>query len=189
MRYINHDTTAADDEKLAELFIHFGYEGYGLFWAAMEKIGKQEKPIKTAVLKKMLKVGKRLEKCWSFMEEIGLINTTNGETFNKNLLTYAGKYAIKKEKTAERVRQFRERQADTEAVTRYNQGCNADKVNESKVNESKEGLGADAPTTPEEDPPEDPKEIIPPVPAAPPSTPTAEQKALRAWEEIKHDFT
>ena len=32
----------------------FGYEGLGLFYTALEKFAQQEKPIKTAVLKKQL---------------------------------------------------------------------------------------------------------------------------------------
>lgn len=125
MKYIHHDTNAIDDEKLAELLIEFGYEGYGLFWAVLEKIAKQEKPVKTEVLKRQLKVGKRLEKCWLFMESIGLIYSSNGETFNKQLLNYAGSYKIKKEKNAKRISDWRERQRDTENVTRYEQNCNA----------------------------------------------------------------
>jgi len=89
MKYYLHDTSAFDDEKVSELFIKFGYEGVGLFYVLLEKLGKQEKPIKTHVLKKQLSIGKRLEKCWSFMEEIGLISSNNGETFNKQLLNFS----------------------------------------------------------------------------------------------------
>ena len=74
----------------------FGYEGLGLFYTLLEKIAKQEKPVKTSVLKSQLKVGKRLEKCWNFMEEIDIISSNNGETFNKQLLNFSEKYQIKK---------------------------------------------------------------------------------------------
>ena len=57
--------------------MEFGYEGLGLFYTLLEKIAKQEKPIKTEVLKKQLNVGKKLEKVWNFMEEIGLISSNN----------------------------------------------------------------------------------------------------------------
>jgi hypothetical protein len=77
MKYYLHDTSAFDDEKVSELYINFGYEGVGLFFVILEKIGKQEKPVKTIVLKKQLNVGKKLEKCWNFMEEIGLISSNN----------------------------------------------------------------------------------------------------------------
>ena len=99
MKYFLHDTNSFDDEKITELFLNFGYEGLGLFYTTLEKIGKQEKPVKTTVLKAQLKVGKRLEKCWKFMEEIGLLSSNNGDTFNKQLLNFSETYQIKKEKT------------------------------------------------------------------------------------------
>lgn len=135
MKYYNHDTSAFEDEKVSDLFINFGYEGVGLFYVILEKIAKQEKPIKTSVLKKQLRVGKKLEKCWNFMEQIELISSNNGETFNKQLLNFSGKYQIKKEKTAKRVSEWRERQLDTNNVTHYEHVGNADKEKESKVKE------------------------------------------------------
>jgi len=101
MKYFLHDTSASDDEKITELFIEHGYEGIGLFYSILEKIGKQEKPIKTSILKAQLKVGKKLEKCWSFMESLGLISSNNGETFNERLLSYNEMYQQKKEKKKE----------------------------------------------------------------------------------------
>ena len=138
MKYFLHDTSAFEDEKVAELYMKFGYEGVGLFFVILEKIAFQEKPVKTKVLKNQLRIGKRLERCWKFMEEIGLINTNNGETFNKQLLNYSGKYQIKKEKNRKRVSEWRERQDDTENVTCYESVRNSPKVKESKVKESKE---------------------------------------------------
>lgn len=132
MKYFLHDTSAFDDEKVSELFIKFGYEGLGLFYTVLEKLAKQEKPIKTEVLKKQLRVGKKLQKCWNFMEEIGLISSNNGETFNKQLLNFSEKYAIKKEKNAKRISEWRKSQELTENVTCYEQSCNTHKVKESK---------------------------------------------------------
>ena len=60
MKYFLHDTNSFDDEKITKLYINFGYEGLGLFYTLLEKIGKQEKPVDTTVLKTQLKVGKRL---------------------------------------------------------------------------------------------------------------------------------
>lgn len=140
MKYFLHDTSAMEDEKISKLFVKFGYEGVGLFYATLEKLAKQEKPIEVNVLKFQLKVGKRLEKCWNFMEEIGIINTSNGETFNKQLLNFSEKYKIKKEKNTERISQWRKNQHFTENVTRYEHICNAPKVKESKVNESKSNI-------------------------------------------------
>ena len=138
MKYYLHDTSAIDDEKVAELFIKFGYEGVGLFYVILEKLGKQEKPVKTSVLKSQLKVGKHLEKCWNFMEEIGIISSNNGDTFNKQLLNFAEKYKIKKEKTREKVSEWRKNQDSAENVTSYVPICNQPKVKESKVKVIKE---------------------------------------------------
>jgi hypothetical protein len=140
MKYFLHDTSAIDDEKVAELFINFGYEGIGLFYVILEKLGKQEKPVKTAVLKSQLKVGKKLEKCWNFMESIGIISSNNGETFNKQLLNFSEKFLIKKEKTRKKVEEWRKNQEDKENVTSYVPNCNQDKDNISKDNISKEIL-------------------------------------------------
>ena len=95
-----------------------GYEGLGLFYTVLEKIGAQEKPVKTAVLKKQLDVGKKLEKVWLFMEQIGLICTKNGETFNIKLLKFSEKYEKIKEKNRERQAQHREKQDVPENVKR-----------------------------------------------------------------------
>lgn len=137
MKYFLHDTSAFDDEKISELFIEFGYEGLGLFYTILEKIGKQEKPIKTSVLKSQLKVGKKLNKCWEFMEHIDLISSNNGDTFNKQLLNFSEKYKIKKEKNKEKISEWRKNQENTKNVTSYEQVCNAPKVKESKVKEIK----------------------------------------------------
>jgi hypothetical protein len=133
MKYYLHDTNAMDDEKVTELYMKFGYEGVGLFYVILEKLGKQEKPMKTKVLKSQLKIGKRLEKCWKFMEEIGIISSNNGETFNKQLLNFSEKYQIKKEKTREKVAEWRKKQDDSENVTSYVPISNPRKVKLSKV--------------------------------------------------------
>jgi len=123
MKYFPHDTAAFADEKVTELFIAFGYEGVGLFYAILERLAYQEKPIKTEVLKHQLKVGKKLEKTWKFLEEIELISTKNGETFNKRLTKFIETYAEKSEKTKKRVSQHRENKALAKNVTRYEQEC------------------------------------------------------------------
>ena len=138
MKYYLHDTSSFDDEKITLLYLEFGYEGLGLFYTTLEKIGKQEKPINTIALKSQLKVGKRLNKCWKFMEQIELIHSKNGETFNEQLLNISEKYQIKKEKNREKVSQWRERQKDVKDVTSNVPVRNQPKVKESKVKESKE---------------------------------------------------
>lgn len=137
MKYFLHDSNAFEDEKVCMLFMEYGYEGLGLFYTILEKLAKQEKPINTNVLKMQLKVGKKLEKCWNFMESIDIISSNNGETFNKQLLNFSEKYKIKKEKNLERIKQWRDNQEVTENVTHYNNVCNADKEKKRKENESK----------------------------------------------------
>lgn len=137
MKYFLHDSNAFEDEKVCMLFIEFGYEGLGLFYTVLEKLAKQEKPINTKVLKMQLKVGKKLEKCWNFMESIDIISSNNGETFNKQLLNFSEKYKIKKEKNIERIKQWRDNQQVSENVTHSESVCNASKVNKSKIKESK----------------------------------------------------
>lgn len=137
MKYYLHDSNSFNDEKITELYLEYGYEGLGLFYTILEKLALQEKPIKTKVLKHQLNVGKKLEKCWSFMEEIDLISTNNGETFNKQLLNFSKKYQVSKEKNAKRISEWRDNQAVSENVTRSEQVRNVDKVKESKVKESK----------------------------------------------------
>ena len=138
MKYYLHDSNSFNDEKITELFISFGYEGLGLFYTILEKLAQQEKPIKTNVLKAQLKVGKKLQKCWDFMESIELISSNNGETFNEQLLNFSGKYEIKKEKNKKRISEWRKNQELTKNVTCYENVCNTDKVNKSKVKESKQ---------------------------------------------------
>lgn len=140
MKYYLHSVDTMDDEKIAELYQMFGYEGTGLFHAILEKIAKQEKPIKTSVLKKQLNVGKKLNKIWFFMEEIGLICSNNGETFNEQLLNFSEKYKIKSEKNAKRISEWRKNKQDTKNVTRNEQVCNTAKVKESKVNKNKKKI-------------------------------------------------
>ena len=137
MKYFLHDSNSFEDEKVSMLFMEYGYEGLGLFYTILEKLAKQEKPINTKVLKMQLNVGKKLEKCWNFMESIDIISSNNGETFNKQLLNFSEKYKIKKEKNLERISQWRENQIDSENVTRYKSVRNTPKVKESKVNEIK----------------------------------------------------
>ncbi len=137
MKYFLHDSNSFNDEKITRLFMEYGYEGLGLFYTLLEKLAQQEKPINSDVLKHQLKVGKRLEKCWCFMEEIGIISSNNGETFNEQLLNFSNKYKIKKEKNAKRISEWRENQAIENNVTCYKSVRNTTKVNRSKVNINK----------------------------------------------------
>lgn len=122
MKYFLHDSDSFNDEKITELYLKFGYEGLGLFYTLLEKLAKQEMPIKTEVLKHKLHVGKKLNKCWKFMESLGIISSNNGETFNKQLLNKSGSYEIKKEKNRIRISEFRKNQQLNENVTPHSEG-------------------------------------------------------------------
>ncbi len=138
MKYYLHDSTAFSDEKVTLLYLKFGFEAVGLFYVILEKLALQEQPINETVLKSQLNIKKRLEKQLSFMYEIGILSINNGDVFNENILKFSEKYQIKKEKTKERVSQWRKNQEDKKNVTRYKHVRNNDKDNISKDNISKE---------------------------------------------------
>jgi len=147
MKYFLHDSSAFSDEKITELYMHFGYEGIGLFFTALEKLALQEKPIKTSILKKQLNVGKRLEKCWNFMETLEILSSNNGETFNKQLLNFSEKYQIKKEKNKERLANWRTNNEKKENETHYKPVRNTPKDKISKVKESKGNINTSEETS------------------------------------------
>lgn len=136
MKYYLHNSNSFNDEKITELYIHYGYEGLGLFYTLLEKIAFQEKPIKTSILKSQLRVGKRLEKCWQFMEDIGLIQSDNGETYNLQLMNYIENYKKKSDDSGKRVSKHRNKLTFKDDVTHYNSVCNDPKVNISKIKEN-----------------------------------------------------
>lgn len=119
MKYYMHSVDEMDDEKVSELFYAFGYEGTGLYHAICEKLAKAEKPINTILLKRQLGVGKRLERCWLFMEKIGIISSSNEQTFTEKLANNVESFKKKRENNSKRVSQWRNKQEDTESVTHY----------------------------------------------------------------------
>ena len=72
------------------------------------------------------------------MEEIDLISSNNGETFNKQLLNFSEKFTIKKEKNKKRISEWRKNQEVRDNVTRNESVRNAPKDNISKDNISKD---------------------------------------------------
>lgn len=147
MKYFLHDTNARNDEKVTLLFIKFGYEGIGLFYSILEILASQEKPVSELVLKSQLNIKKKLEKQLSFIYEIELLSLINGDVFNENLLNYSEKYQVKKEKTREKVAEWRKKQADKKNVTSYVPISNPPKVKKSKVKKSKDNKGVVFPFT------------------------------------------
>lgn len=150
MKWFKHNTNTMQDEKVFELFMAHGYEGTGLFWAALEVLAGHEKPMKTVVLKKQLNVGKRLDKVWFTIESLGLLSSKNGESFSEQLSKFTQNYSISLEKTAKRVAQHREKQKVTKNVTRYTEESNAtDKIRIEKKRKDNNNAGAIAPNMPD----------------------------------------
>ncbi len=139
MKYFLHNTNAFNDDKICELFDVYGYEGLGLFYTILERIGAQEKPIKINVLKRQLQIGKKLERIWNFLVKINLISCINDEVFNERILLHSKKYQIKNEKNRENVKKFREqnivnqqhctnrKSLRNDSVIHTKRHCNADK--------------------------------------------------------------
>lgn len=141
MKYFLHYTDTMQDEKIAELFINFGYTGTGLFFAILENIAHNECPVSEKILLYQLKIkGKKLIKIYDFLFQIELLLKQKDKIFNENVLKVAEKYKIKKQKTKKRVAEWRENQKDNGNVTRYEHVSNAyvTPVNKSKVNKSKD---------------------------------------------------
>lgn len=135
MKYFLHDSNAFSDEKVTLLYLKFGFEAIGLFFCILEKLALQEQPINEIVLKSQLNIKKRLEKQLNFMYKIDILSLRNGDVFSKNILKFSEKYQIKKEKTRKRVSEWRDKQDDTENVTRYKRVRNTpkDKISKDKI--------------------------------------------------------
>lgn len=141
MRYFEHDSAASQDEKLTLLFIEHGYEGLGLYYAILERLAAQEKPINTVALKAQLKVGKKLEKCWKFMESLEIISSTNGETFSKRLSNFIESYRKNKKKDANRKRQKTENQQSAknfQSESEKNPHLEEKRIEENRIKEKEE---------------------------------------------------
>ena len=125
MKFFKHSTTSIQEDGLDKVLLQFGYEGVGLYYAIIERLTFSEKPINTFVLKSQLKVGKKLEKIWKFLESLEIIYTKNGETFSKLCENFIESYEENKNKTKKRVSQFRDNQSERKNVTCYKQKSNA----------------------------------------------------------------
>lgn len=77
---ILHDINATRDEKFSKLLLKFGYEGSGFFWAIVESLYINEKPIDMDTIRFCALSGKMSDKkvkdMVNFMVEIGLLYTT-----------------------------------------------------------------------------------------------------------------
>ena len=78
------------------------------------------------------------------MEQIGIISSSNGDTFNERLLKFSERYQIKNQQNRERVAKFRQKEED---VTHYESVTLSPKVKLSKVKVYKDIIGNFVPPT------------------------------------------
>lgn len=157
MKYFLHDSTSLNQDLIVKLFSKYNFEGYGIYFAILERIAFMESPINKELAIFQLRLTKKQIRILDFCIEIGLLLEQNLEIFEESLLENSKKYVISKEKTRERVKIFRENtqknnplnQQLSQNVTRYSDvtsaTCNDDvtianisKVKESKLNKNKE---------------------------------------------------
>lgn len=166
MKAFWHDTNASNDARIIMLVHRFGYEGTGLYWAAIEMLADHEKPIEEDAIKIRLKVGKRLQPCWDYLKETGLLFSENSRIFSRRIGEEITKYQEKSIKNKIKVKNWRnsksENQQITENVTGYETVTNQDvtvvdkiridkniKKEESNINITKEEKSKDSPISPE----------------------------------------
>jgi hypothetical protein len=127
MKYFIHESTALNQDLIVKLYSKYGFEGYGIYFAILERIAFMECPIDKKLAIFTLRLSKRQQKILDFCIEIELILEDKSEIFEENILENAKKYLIKKEKTREKIKLFREKhknnnstnQIDNENVTGY----------------------------------------------------------------------
>ena len=96
--YFSHDTNARNDEKVLQLRIKFGWEGYGLYWAILESL----RAAKNYKLKNDFVSGlafdfhievKKLQDIIKYCTEIDLLKTSDKYFWSNGLLMRMKKYS------------------------------------------------------------------------------------------------
>lgn len=155
--YFTHDSNARNDEKLLAVRMKLGWEGYGLYWAIIEKL-RDSSDYMCVKDYNLIAFDLRVDaaKVKSIVEEFRLFAfTEDGECFYSESLLQRMKHLDgKREKasnagkvSAEKRNNLNGRSTDVQQT--FN-GRSTIKVNESKLNESKEkeSKGACAPPSP-----------------------------------------
>lgn len=148
--YFTHDANARNDEKILSLRIKHGWEGFGIYWAIIEKL-REAKQYMCAKDYNIIAFDLRVDasKIKSIVEEFGLfVFTENGKYFYSDRLNRNMDYvASKSEKARESAKKRWEKPPEivnkNADVMRTHSEGNAMKGKERKVNEKKEGLQAD----------------------------------------------
>jgi hypothetical protein len=96
MKYFLHDSTSLNQELIIKLYSEFGFEGYGIFYAILERIAFSESPIQKNLAIFTLRLTKKQQKILDFCIEIGLLLQQDNEIFEDNILQNSKKYINKK---------------------------------------------------------------------------------------------
>lgn len=144
--YFSHDGNARNDEKLLAVRMKYGWEGYGLFWAIIEKLRESSNYILSKDYS-LIAFDLRTDatKVKSLIEDFGLfLFTEDDKCFYserlKNSMDYKESKSIKaRESISKRWDKYK---PDTDVIRTYNDG-NTIKGKESKVNEKKESIESD----------------------------------------------
>lgn len=91
--YFSHDYNARNDDKILELRLHYGAEGYGIFWMIVETMAENDNGGIKASLIGGLSVAygvakERLIEIINSCKDIGLFYEENGFFYSKRLLTH-----------------------------------------------------------------------------------------------------
>jgi hypothetical protein len=146
--YFSHDSSARNDEKILELRMDLGWEGYGVYWALIEMLRESNAFAMRTQYKRIafgLQVSEDLVK--SIIEDYNLF-IVNEDIFYSESLNHrmelknakskkARESALKRWNSKDKQEEQSERNAN--AMRTHSEG-NASKVKESKVKESKENI-------------------------------------------------
>ena len=81
--YFRHDNTSLTDEKLIELRMEMGFEGYGIFWAILELLHKEGGFMRTHYERIAFAITTQNDKVQRIIEGFGLFQI-EGEQFSSN---------------------------------------------------------------------------------------------------------
>lgn len=137
--YFSHDSNAKNDEKIVRLRMKHGWEGYGLYWAIIERLRESSNYMSVCDFN-LIAYDLRTDsaKIKSIVEDFGLFAFTDeSECFYSESLTKRMELKNERSTTARKNAQKRWDKCDSNA-TAMQQQCKPNAIKESKVKESKE---------------------------------------------------
>jgi hypothetical protein len=130
-QYFSHDADASRDEKIIKLRIRLGWEGYGIYWAIVEKLRlATDYKLSLDYEGIAFDLQTQCERIKEVIEEYQLFKISDGMFWSESLLS---RMRIKDEKSEKARNSAKLRWGDANAM-RTQCGGNANKVNESKNN-------------------------------------------------------